>query len=46
MRRLVLFFLTTILLVIGQQATARDDDYILSRGYFEDKTNGTLMLVA
>ena len=35
----MLFFLTTILLVMGQQATARDDDYILSRGYFEDKTN-------
>lgn len=39
MRRLVLFFLTTIFLVMGQQATARDDDYILSRGYFEEKTN-------
>ena len=39
MRRLVLFFLITILLVMGQRAVARDDNYILSRGFFEDKTN-------
>lgn len=39
MRRFVLFLLTIMLLAACQQAHSPDENYILSRAYFEDKTN-------
>jgi len=39
MRRWIVGFLALLMLVFGQQVFARDDGYILSRGYYLDKTN-------
>jgi signal transduction histidine kinase len=39
MRRVLLFFVSLSLLLIGQGAYARDNNYIVSQSYYSDKTN-------
>lgn len=39
MQRWLLYLFSVLMLVLGQQASARADDYITSREFYEDKSN-------